>query len=145
MDKTKELLEAVNVYFDAIYFCDAEKIDRVFHEASSLFDADSGMIFVDPIASFRADVDARPAPAERSQTRSDEIIAIDWLSELSAVVKLRLQSHENVFVDHLSFVKGATGWKIVAKVWHLERTAEVVEIRSKERADQVISSFTGCR
>ncbi len=129
MDRTQALLDAVQVYFDAIYFCDAEKIDRVFHDESSLFDADNGDIFVDPIASFRADVDSRPAPSERSQARSDEIIAIDWLSDISAVVKLRLQSHENVFVDHLSFVLGKSGWKIVAKVWHLERTAEVLTKR----------------
>lgn len=121
------LLDAVGIYFDAIYFCDAERLDAVFHSASSLFDADSGEIFVDPIASFRADVDARPAPSARSQTRKEEIIAIDWLSDISAVVKLRLQSHENVFVDHLSFVRGESGWKIVAKVWHLEGTAEVIE------------------
>ena len=126
MHDTEELLEAIGVYFDAIYFCDPERIDRVFHEASSLFDADNGEIFVDPIASFRADVASRPAPADRSQVRSDEIMSIDRLTDVSAVVKLRLQSHENVFVDHLSFVKGTAGWKIVAKVWHLERTAKVL-------------------
>ncbi|MEM1175747.1 MAG: nuclear transport factor 2 family protein [Pseudomonadota bacterium] len=129
MEKTATLLEAVNVYFDAIYTCDVHKLDAVFHDQSSLFDADNGDIFVDPIASFRDDVGSRPAPSDRRQRRSDDIIAIDWLSDISAVVKLRLQSHENVFVDHLSFVKGPTGWKIVAKVWHLEATAEVVEDR----------------
>jgi hypothetical protein len=45
---------------------------------------------------------------------------IDWLSEVSAVVKVRLRIHERVFVDHLSFVKGDEGWRIVAKIWHLE-------------------------
>ncbi|MEM1403801.1 MAG: nuclear transport factor 2 family protein [Pseudomonadota bacterium] len=126
MSKTDELMTAVDVYFDAIYYCDPEKIDEVFHDAASLFDADAGEVFVDPIASFRADVASRSAPADRDQMRSDEVITIDWLSDISAVVKLRLQSHENVFVDHLSFVKGKRGWKIVAKVWHLERTAEVL-------------------
>jgi hypothetical protein len=36
-------------------------------------------------------------------------------------VKIRIQSHKNVFVDHLAFVKGQNGWKIVSKVWHLEK------------------------
>ena len=125
MQPIAELLDAVNVYFDAIYYCDPRKLDQVFHDASTLFDGDQGDVFVDPIASFRADVASRPAPAERNQCRRDEIVSIDWLSELSAVVKLRLQSHENVFVDHLSFVRGADGWKIVAKIWHLEGTADV--------------------
>ncbi len=128
MNKSTELLEAVSVYFDAIYYCDVEKLDQVFHPSSSLFDADEGKIFVDPIASFRDDVDTRLSPAGRNQTRKDEIILIDWLSNISAVVKLRLQAHENVFVDHLSFVKGCEGWKIVAKIWHLESTAEVTTL-----------------
>ncbi len=125
MKQIDELSNAIETYLDAIYFCDVEKLDMVFHKSSSLFDADEGKIFVEPIASFRDDVGSRASPAGRNQVRRDEIIAIDWLSELSAVVKLRLQAHENVFVDHLSFVKGPDGWKIVAKVWHLESTAEV--------------------
>lgn len=128
MDRTTDLLKAVSTYFDAIYYCDVEKLDEVFHEASSLFDADEGEILADPIASFRADVGSRPSPAGRNQKRVEEIISIDWLSDLSAVVKLRLQAHENVFVDHLAFVKSPQGWKIVSKVWHLESTAPVVEI-----------------
>ena len=127
MQKTNELLAAVGVYLDAIYECNVEKLDAVFHEGASLFDADEGKIFVDPIGSFRADVASRPSPAGRRQMRVEEIISVDWLSALSATVKLRLQAHENVFVDHLAFVKGEEGWKIVSKVWHLERKAEVVE------------------
>ncbi len=127
MNKTKELLTAVETYLDAIYFCDVEKLDAVFHQGSSLFDADGGKIFVDPIASFRADVASRPSPAGRGQKRVEEILCIDWLSPISACVKLRLQAHENVFVDHLAFVKGEDGWKIVSKVWHLEKVLETVK------------------
>ncbi|HHB83437.1 MAG TPA: DUF3225 domain-containing protein [Devosia sp.] len=125
MQQITELSEAISTYLDAIYYCDVEKLDKVFHPASSLFDADEGKIFVDPIASFRADVESRPSPGARNQVRRDQIILIDWLSDISAVVKLRLQAHENVFVDHLCFVKGATGWKIVSKIWHLESKAPV--------------------
>ena len=125
MNKTKELLRAIDIYLDAIYFCDAEKLDTVFHQSASLFDADNGTIFVDPIASFRADVASRPSPAKRGQKRAEEILCIDWLSPISATVKLRLQAHENVFVDHLAFVKGEGEWQIVSKIWHLERVAEV--------------------
>ncbi len=125
MNDHKELLHAISTYLDAIYSCDIEKLDAVFHPASSLFDADKGDIFVDPIANFRADVASRPSPASINQKRNDQIVAIDWLSEISATVKLRLQAHENIFVDHLAFVLGKDGWKIVSKVWHLEGTANI--------------------
>lgn len=126
MKQIFELSDAIKVYLDAIYYCDVEKLDAVFHQTSSLFDADDGKIFVESIASFRADVASRPSPARANQVRKEEVILIDWLSDKSAIVKLRLQAHENVFVDHLSFVKGPEGWKIVSKVWHLESKTEVV-------------------
>ena len=119
-----DLFVAINTYFDAIYHCDVKLLDKVFHKASSLFDVDEGALLVDPIASFRHDVDNRPSPASKNQQREEEIILIDWLSKDCAFVKLRLRAHNNVFVDHLSFVKDSDGWCIVSKVWHLERVVE---------------------
>jgi len=118
---TEELLAAVQLYFDSLYNCDTEKLHSVFHKSASLFDADNGEIFVEPIASFGDDVASRQSPASCQQVREDEVLMIDWLSPISAVVKIRLRAHQNVFVDHLCFVKGKSGWKIVSKVWHLEK------------------------
>lgn len=125
MPRHDALFAAIQTYLDAIYYCDVEKLDRVFHPSSSLFDADSGEIFTDPIKSFRADVASRPSPASFNQKRHDQIIMIDWLSDISAMVKLRLHSRTNIFVDHLNFVLGTDGWQIVAKVWHLEGPCEL--------------------
>ena len=124
MSDQSDLLAAVQLYFDALYECDTQKLNTVFHSASSLFDADEGKIFVEPIESFSADVGGRISPASKGQAREDEILMVDWLSPLSAVVKIRLRAHQNVFVDHLGFVKGPEGWKIVSKIWHLERLVE---------------------
>ena len=120
MTRNTDLLAAIETYFDAIYFCDVEKLDQVFHKTSSLFDVDAGKILTDPIASFRQDVASRPSPASKHQKREEEIIMIDWLSKDAATVKIRLRAHQNVFVDHLCFVRGENGWEIVSKVWHLE-------------------------
>lgn len=125
MKQTSELLEAVQLYFDALYYCDVGILNQVFHEASGLFDADNGEIFVEPIASFSTDVEGRVSPASKNQQREDEILMIDMLSPISAMVKIRLRAHENIFVDHLGFVKGPEGWKIVSKIWHLENQVDV--------------------
>ncbi len=124
MNDQSGLLEAVQLYFDALYYCDTEKLNAVFHAASSLFDADEGKIFVEPIESFSTDVGGRVSPASKGQAREDEILMVDWLSPSSALVKIRLRAHQNVFVDHLGFVKGPEGWKIVSKIWHLETLIE---------------------
>ena len=115
-----DLLKAVQIYFDALYACDLALFDEVFDEHCSLFDADEGVITVDPIARYRDVIANRIPPSSTGQPREDEIILIDWLSDVSALVKVRLRIHQNVFVDHLCIVKGTEGWRIVAKVWHLE-------------------------
>jgi len=119
-----ELLKAVQVYFDSLYYCDTDMLNDVFHETASLFDADDGQVFVESIASFSEDVGGRISPASKGQSREDEILLIDFLSPISAMVKIRLRAHENVFVDHLAFVKGEAGWKIVSKIWHLEKVVD---------------------
>ncbi|MCP4819473.1 MAG: nuclear transport factor 2 family protein [Shimia sp.] len=119
-----DLLAAIDLYFDAIHDCDTEKLERVFHPQSSLFDADNGKIFVEPIDSFSRDVGGRVSPASTGQDKDAEILMIDWLSPISTTVKIRIRAHQNVFVDHLAFVKGESGWQIVSKVWHLESVVE---------------------
>lgn len=117
----QELLEAVQLYFDSLYYCDTTMLNAVFDPSSSLFDADNGSLFVETIESFSNDVESRTSPASKNQTREDEILSVDFLSPLSATVKIRLRAHKNVFADHLGFVKTQDGWRIVSKIWHLEK------------------------
>jgi Putative lumazine-binding len=121
MNRNTELLDAVDLYFRALYQCDLEMFDRVFHPASSLFDVDEGQIDAVPIAGYRDLISKRKSPASVGQAREDEIIMIDWLSDRCATVKVRLRIHQNIFIDHLCFSQGEDGFRIVAKVWHLER------------------------
>lgn len=124
MAQMTDLTAAIEMYFDAIHDCDVEKLNTVFHPASSLFDADNGNIFVEPIDSFSEDVAGRVSPASVGQAMEAEILMIDYLSPLSATVKIRIRAHKNIFVDHLGFVNGENGWQIVSKIWHLERVID---------------------
>lgn len=121
---TNGLLDAVQTYFDALFYCDTKLLNQVFHKESSLFDVDEGNTFVEPINSFSNDVGGRVSPASVGQKPEAEILMIDWLSPKCATVKIRIRAHSNVFVDHLGFVKGEDGWQIVSKIWHLERTID---------------------
>ncbi len=119
-----DLLAAIETYFDAIHECDTAKLNAVFHPQSSLFDADNGTVFVEPIDSFSKDVAGRVSPARKGQPRKAEVLMIDHLSPISATVKIRIRAHQNIFVDHLGFLKGAEGWQIMSKIWHLESTLD---------------------
>ncbi|MEP6482167.1 MAG: nuclear transport factor 2 family protein [Rhodoglobus sp.] len=126
MPRTPELHEAVDIYFRALYNCDATLLDAIFHPASSLFDVDEGPVFAEPFAQWREVVANRASPASVNQIRDEEILNIDWLSEKAAVVRVRLRVLDSIFVDQLSFVDGPDGWTIVAKLWHLESTIATV-------------------
>lgn len=121
MTQIPDLLDAITLYAEALHEGDADKLMRVFHPQSSLFDADQGRIFVEPIDSFCRDVATRPAPAAAGQALQSEVLMLDFLSPRCAVARLRIRLHQNLFIDHLSFAKGEEGWQIVAKTWHLER------------------------
>jgi hypothetical protein len=122
MSSDSTLLDAVDVYFRALHACDVSLLDRVFHPASTLFDVDEGVVTVDPFPEWREVVANRPSPASVGQAREEEVVAIDWLSQDAASVRVRLRVLDQIFVDLLSFVHGERGWQIVAKVWHLEST-----------------------
>lgn len=131
MTNTTDLTAAIETYFDAIHHCDTDKLNAVFHPQSSLFDADNGMVFVEPIDSFSRDVAGRVSPASKGQAREAEILMVDYLSPVSATVKIRIRAHESIFVDHLGFVNGADGWQIMSKIWHLESTITVDDAGQK--------------
>ncbi len=126
MTPPSDLIEAVEMYLDGIYNCDTQMLNLVFHSASSLFDADKGTIFAEPIESFVVDVGQRISPASVGQSREAEILMLDYLSAINATVKIRIRAHNNVFVDHLRFVRGEAGWRIVSKIWHLESVIDGV-------------------
>ncbi|TCI84862.1 nuclear transport factor 2 family protein [Tenacibaculum sp. M341] len=117
-----DLINAVQTYFDALYYCDTQLLNKVFHKSASLFDVDEGTVFVESIESFSNDVSGRISPASKGQEPESEILMIDWLSSNCATVKIRIRAHNNIFVDHLGFVNGENGWQIVSKIWHLEAT-----------------------
>lgn len=116
------LLDAVDTYFRALHACDTDLLDAVFHPAASLFDVDTGRVHVDPLESWRQDVATRPSPAAAGRPREEEVVQVMWLSADCASVHVRLSVLDEVFVDHLSFVRDNDRFRIVAKTWHLERT-----------------------
>lgn len=117
MNNMIELSNAVELYFKALYECNLDKFDQIFHPSCSLFDATDGVLTVMPIADYRAIIEKRTSPASVGQARDDELISADFLSHNSAVVKVRLRIHDKIFIDHLNFVRTKGHFRIVAKIW----------------------------
>ncbi|UWR13207.1 nuclear transport factor 2 family protein [Sulfitobacter mediterraneus] len=99
-----------------------------FHSDACLFDGEKGDFFGKPCGLFINDIgQLEPtSPFNLGQQPDSELLFVDWLSNVSAVVKLRIRARQDVYQDHLSMVKGAKGWKIVSKVWCLEKVVDQI-------------------
>lgn len=118
IDKMPALVEANDLYFQALHECDLQKFDRVFHPGCSLFDKDESALGIVPIADYRGVIATRVSPKSVGQPREDELISVDFLSSDMAVTKVRLRIHDKVFVDHLNWAYVNGSFVIVAKLWH---------------------------
>ena len=85
-------------------------------------DVEQGNITVGPYEDWRGDVAARPDPASVGQPSDAEVMAVQWLSDACATVAVRIRLFADVFVDHLCFVREGDRFRVVAKVWHLDRS-----------------------
>jgi hypothetical protein len=106
-------------YFDALYFSDVEKLQRVFHQKAIYATADETPLLYRTLEEYVPIVAARQSPASRSEPRRDYIDAIDLAGENTAVARVRCSIGGRDFVDILTMVKTDGAWRIIAKVFQI--------------------------
>jgi hypothetical protein len=105
-------------YFDALYFCDVEKLERVFHPQAIYATADETPLLY-RTAEYVPVVAARQSPASRNEARRDHIDAIDIAGDNTAVARVRCSIGSRDFVDFLTLVRTDGQWRIIAKVFQI--------------------------
>ena len=106
-------------YFDALYFCDVEKLERVFHPQAIYATADETPLLYRTMAQYVPVVAARQSPASRNEARRDHIDAIDIAGDNTAVARVRCSIGSRDFVDFLTLVRTDGQWRIIAKVFQI--------------------------
>jgi hypothetical protein len=106
-------------YFDALYFCDVEKLQRVFHPKAIYASADETPLLYRTMEEYVPVVAARQSPASRNEARRDHIDAIDLAGENTAVARVRCAIGQRDFVDFLTMVRVDGRWRIIAKVFQI--------------------------
>ena len=106
-------------YFDALYFCDVEKLQRVFHPKAIYATADESPLLHRTMEEYVPVVAARQSPASRGEPRRDYIDAIDLAGENTAVARVRCSIGTRDFVDILTLVRTEGAWRIIAKVFQI--------------------------
>jgi hypothetical protein len=113
------ITQLLNTYFDALYFCDIEKLQRVFHPKAIYATADETPLLTRTMDEYMPVVAARQPPAARAEARRDHIDAIDMAGENTAVARVRCSIGARDFVDFLSLVRTDGEWRIIAKVFQI--------------------------
>ena len=106
-------------YFDALYFCDVEKLQRVFHPAAIYATADEAPFLHRTMAEYFPVVAARQSPASRNEARRDHIDSIEFAGDNTAFARVRCSIGPRDFVDFLTLVRVDATWRIIAKVFQI--------------------------
>ena len=115
-----EVDDIANRYFDLVYTNDLAILDRIFDGNAHLYGRnEAGEVLLWPIARYRAVLASRQSPQKLGAPREQEILARDFASPTQAFVKVRVRINALVFVDYLTLIKLASGWKIVSKTYQV--------------------------
>lgn len=106
-------------YFDALYFCDVERLQRVFHPAAIYATADETPFLHRSMAEYVPVVAARESPASRKEARRDHIDSITLAGGNTAFARVRCSIGLRDFVDFLTLVRVDGTWRIIAKVFQI--------------------------
>jgi hypothetical protein len=115
----QEISAVLTDYFDALYFCDVEKLQRVFHPKAIYVTADETPLLYRTMEEYLPVVAARQSPASRGEPRRDHIDAINLAGENTAIARVRCSIGTRDFVDFLTLVRTEGLWRIIAKVFQI--------------------------
>ncbi|HEY0440573.1 MAG TPA: nuclear transport factor 2 family protein [Xanthobacteraceae bacterium] len=107
-------------YFDGLHEGDADKIAQAFHPVSHLYSEDKGGVADLPRDRWLEMVRNRQSAKAQGLPRHDRIVSIDQAGPALAFAKVECALPPRFFVDYLTLIKTAEGWRIVAKAFKAE-------------------------
>lgn len=113
------VMETLKIYFDALYYCDTDKLAVAFHPQAIYVTADETPLLYRTMGEYFPIVAARESGASRSETRRDIIDGIEFAGGNTAFARVRCSIGQRNFVDLLTLVREAARWQIIAKVFHV--------------------------
>jgi hypothetical protein len=106
-------------YFDALYYCDVERLARVFHPKAIYVTADEPHLLYRTMEEYLPIVAARTSPASRQEPRRDHVDEVALAGDNTAMARVRCSIGPRDFVDFLSLVRTNGHWQVIAKVFHI--------------------------
>lgn len=115
-----EIAALVRTYLEGLYHCDVDRLAEVFHPQAVYATAAGESPLLLRLDEYLPRVAQRDPPARHGAPRHEEVLAIDLVGPVTAMVKLRCRFFGNDYVDFLSLLRVGGRWQIVAKVFHFD-------------------------
>ena len=112
-----EIQNLIDDYFEVMHAQDMELFDRVFHPSCCLYSAQGGELVLRPYVVYREQVANRQSPKELGNTRRDQVLMIDQISDTLALVRVQLEMFGGVMQDYLNIVYLDGKWVVMAKMY----------------------------
>jgi len=120
----EELTGVITDYFDALYQCDTDLLQKVFHPKAVYATADESPLLHRTMDEYVPVVAARESPASRREARNDVIDEIQLAGDNTAFARVRCTMAGKAYVDFLTFVREDGRWRIMAKIFQMNAQAE---------------------
>ena len=113
-----EVKQLLRDYFDGLYNADAEKINKVFHDASNLYSAGKdGALRAMTKEAFVNLVGSSGFGEHKQAAPQDEILSVDFTDDHTAVARVRVRLGNTLFTDILCLLQVEGKWGIISKVY----------------------------
>ena len=119
MNQFAEVATLLGRYFDALYYCDTDKLGEVFHAKAIYATGDEAPFLFRDMPEYRKVIAERESPASRGERRRDVIDGIEFAGENTARARVRCSIGSRDFVDYLTLVRNGGRWQIIAKVFQI--------------------------
>ncbi|MGD8726060.1 MAG: nuclear transport factor 2 family protein [Gemmatimonadales bacterium] len=117
-DQTAAIREALQYYLDGHATGDPEIMAQAFHPSARLQFIRDGAVGIRPLEEYLHGMSGRPAADESERNR--RIVSIEYVGTV-ATAKIELDYPGVFFTDYMQLLKTAEGWKIVNKIYDMER------------------------
>lgn len=109
--------QVVQRYLDGLFDGDVGRLAEAFHPSARLLSLHEGQLREVPCDTWLDAVKARPAPRDSGVPRFKRLVSIDFAGGHTAVAKVECAVPPRRYVDLLTLLRDAQGWRIVSKLF----------------------------
>jgi hypothetical protein len=117
-DETEAIRHAVQFYIDGHATGQREVMEQAFDPSARLQSIRNGEVAIRPIEQYLSGMPGEPAADESERKR--QIVMIDYHGT-AAIARVELDYPTVNFVDYMQLLKMGDEWKIVNKIYHIDR------------------------